>query len=78
MQPLSLVQLSARKLAKMPRSMFAGAETAVEQCVDKMEQALTLSELQLSDAERLAFDRMWRVCRSFLAEHERLLTSECE
>jgi hypothetical protein len=42
-----------------------------------MGNAESLAELteDMSEYERRAFDAMWRVCRDFLAEHERLLNT---
>lgn len=48
------------------------------ECVEAMENAATLKDLteEMSPYELHAFNVMWRVCRDFLAEHERLLNTE--
>jgi hypothetical protein len=45
-------------------------------CVDAMEQAKTLADLEMNEHEAQAFHAMWRVCRSFLAEHDRLIQGD--
>ena len=47
-------------------------------CVGDMQEAENLQELtrQMSEYEVRAFHAMWRVCREFLAEHERLLNQD--
>jgi hypothetical protein len=46
------------------------------QCVEAMEQAGYLDELDMNDYEQRAFMSMWKLCKTFLAEHERLMNSE--
>jgi hypothetical protein len=41
-----------------------------------MEEAESLSDLDMNDYEKAAFARMWDIARCFLAEHERLLNTE--
>lgn len=60
-------------MPSMTYCMFENAETELAQCVDAMEQAELLEDLDLNEYEQQAFHRMWRLCREFLAEHERLL-----
>lgn len=57
----------------MTYCMFENTETELAQCVDAMEQAERLEDLDFNEYENQAFLRMWRLCREFLAEHERLL-----
>jgi hypothetical protein len=57
--------------------MFENTLGDLSDCVDRMGNVETLAELteDMSEYERRAFDAMWRVCRDFLAEHERLLNT---
>ena len=50
------------------------------ECIEAMEKASTLQDLteEMSTYELQAFHMMWRACREFLAEHERLLTTSTE
>ena len=60
----------------MTYCMFENTEGELSQCIEAMEQADKIGELDMSNYERASFDRMWRLCRTFLAEHERLLNAE--
>ena len=46
------------------------------QCIDAMEEATCIDDLDMNEYERRAFYSMFHLCRSFLAEHERLLNTE--
>lgn len=59
----------------MSYCMFENTLGDLSDCVDRMGNVETLQELDLNAYERRAFDEMWRVCRDFLAEHERLLNT---
>ena len=63
-------------MANMSYCMFENTSQDLAQCVDAMENAETLDDLDMNDYEKRAFYEMWNTCRSFLAEHERLLTAE--
>ena len=63
-------------MPSMTYCMFENTEGELSQCVEAMEQAENIDELDMSDYERASFHRMWRLCRTFLAEHERLLNAE--
>ena len=45
-------------------------------CVDAMESARSVADLDMNEYEKRAFYSMFRMCRSFLAEHERLLSAQ--
>lgn len=61
----------------MSYCMFENTLGDLGDCVSRMEEAESLQELteDMSEYELRAFHEMWRVCRDFLAEHERLLNS---
>ena len=59
----------------MTYCMFENTETELAQVVDAMSGAKSLSDLDLTEQEIMAFKRMWSLSRQFLAEHERLLNS---
>lgn len=63
-------------MPSMSYCMFENTETEMGQLVDAMTEANSLDELDLNEYEKAAFMRMWRLCRDFLAEHERLLNAE--
>lgn len=63
-------------MPSMTYCMFENTEGELSQCVDLMEQAENIGELDMSEREFAAFSRMFRLCRTFLAEHERLLSVE--
>ncbi len=63
-------------MASMSYCLFENTATELERCVAQMQQVNHLSELEFSQYENTAFLSMWHMCRSFLAEHERLLNSE--
>lgn len=60
-------------MPSMSYCMFENTESEIAQCVKAMEEASSMDDLDLNDYEKAAFLRMWRLCREFLAEHERLL-----
>lgn len=51
---------------------FENTEIELEQCVDAMEAAGSIEDLDMNDYEVQAFDRMWHLAKKFLYEHERL------
>lgn len=63
-------------MPSMTYCMFENTEGELSQCVEAMEQAENIGELDMSEYEWQAFSRMFRLCRTFLAEHERLLNAE--
>lgn len=65
-------------MPSMSYCMFENTLSEMSQCVSAMEDAESIADLDLNQYERRAFDEMWRMCRDFLAEHERLLNAEVE
>jgi hypothetical protein len=63
-------------MPSMSYCKFENTEMELAQCVEAMEQAGYLDELDMNDYEQRAFLSMWRLCKTFLAEHERLMNSE--
>jgi hypothetical protein len=60
----------------MSYCLFENTNGELSRCVSRMEEAETLRDLKLNEYERRAYDEMWRVCRDFLAEHERLSNTQ--
>ena len=67
-------------MPSMSYCRFENTLGELSECVRAMEEAESLGDLteQMSDYELRAFNAMWRVCRDFLAEHERLLNTQGE
>lgn len=65
-------------MGNMSYCRFENTLSALGDCVDAMEEANSLSELDLNQYETNAFMEMFRTCRAFLAEHERLLSNSEE
>ena len=63
-------------MSNMSYCMFENTSQDLAQCVAAMEEAETLDDLDMNDYEKRAFYEMFRLARSFLAEHERLLNAE--
>lgn len=63
-------------MPSMSYCMFENTLGELDQCIDAMENAETIADLDMNDYEKRAFFAMWDKCRTFLAEHERLLNSE--
>jgi hypothetical protein len=63
-------------MASMSYCMFENTENEMRQVVDAMSEADSLRDLDLNSYEHEAFLRMFRLARNFLAEHERLLSTE--
>lgn len=60
----------------MSYCMFENTSRDLEQCISAMEEAETIADLDMNSYESSAFYAMFRLCRNFLAEHERLLNTE--
>jgi hypothetical protein len=56
--------------------MFENTQRDLADCVSAMEDAESLDDLDMGEYETRAFYEMFRTCRAFLAEHERLLNAE--
>jgi len=65
-------------MPSMEYCLFENTAGELGACVSRMSEAGSLQELteQMSEYELRAFHEMWRTCRDFLAEHERLLNSQ--
>ena len=63
-------------MANMSYCRFENTLRDLEDCVEAMGNAPSLSELDMNEYEERAFYVMWNVCREFLAEHARLIQRE--
>lgn len=63
-------------MGSMSYCLFENTLSDFGRCVDKMMEAETLEDLDLNDYEMQAFLSFWRACREFMAEHERLLSTQ--
>lgn len=65
-------------MGSMSYCLFENTLGELGRCIDRMSEAESLQELtgRMSEYEERAFHEMWRTCRDFLAEHERLLNSQ--
>jgi exonuclease VII small subunit len=59
----------------MSYCLFENTASELGRCVERMEEADSLTDLDFSQYEKAAFYEMFRTCRDFLAEHERLLNA---
>lgn len=62
-------------MSSMSYCLFENTASELARCVERMEEANSLTDLDFSQYEKAAFYEMFRTCRDFLAEHERLLNS---
>ena len=67
-------------MSSMSYCLFENTAGELARCVERMEEAGSIQDLDFSQYELSAFYSMFNTCRSFLAEHERLLNAEavCE
>ena len=67
-------------MSSMSYCLFENTLGELGACVNRMAEAATLQDLidDMSKYERAAYGEMWRVCRDFLAEHERLMNTPLE
>ncbi len=63
-------------MPSMSYCMFENTVSELGQCLEAMENAESIEDLDLNKYEEAAFYSMFRICRDFLAEHERLLNKE--
>lgn len=63
-------------MGSMSYCLFENTAGELGRCVERMEEATCLEDLDFNEYEQRAFMAMWRTCRDFLAEHERLLNVE--
>jgi len=62
-------------MSSMSYCLFENTASELSRCVERMQEANSLTDLDFSQYEKAAFYEMWRTCRDFLAEHERLLNA---
>jgi len=62
-------------MANMSYCRFENTLSDLSDCLEAMEEAKSLQDLNLNKYEESAFMEMFRTCRAFLAEHERLLNA---
>ena len=62
-------------MSSMSYCLFENTASELGRCVERMEEADSLTDLDFSQYEKAAFYEMFRTCRDFLAEHERLLNA---
>ncbi len=62
-------------MSSMSYCLFENTASELSRCVARMEEANSLTDLDFSQYEKAAFYEMFRTCRDFLAEHERLLNA---
>jgi exonuclease VII small subunit len=62
----------------MSYCLFENTASELARCVERMEEANSITDLDFSQYEKAAFYEMWRTCRDFLAEHERLLNASVD
>ena len=65
-------------MPSMSYCKFENTLGELDQCIEAMENAETISDLDMNDYEKRAFFAMWDKCRTFLAEHERLIITQYE
>ena len=65
-------------MSSMSYCLFENTASELSRCVARMEEANSLTDLDFSQYEKAAFYEMWRTCRDFLAEHERLLNASVD
>ncbi len=62
-------------MSSMSYCLFENTASELGRCVERMEEANSITDLDFSQYEKAAFMEMFRTCRDFLAEHERLLNA---
>jgi len=63
-------------MPNMSYCRFENTLSALGDCIEAMENAESIEDLDMNNYEKAAFFAMFRTCRDFLAEHERLLSKE--
>jgi exonuclease VII small subunit len=62
-------------MASMSYCLFENTASELDRCVERMEEAESLDEMNLNEYEERAFMAMFQIARNFLAEHERLINA---
>lgn len=65
-------------MSNMSYCRFSNTSNDLRDCVDAMEEAYDLPELDLSRTELNAMKYMRQLCEKFIEEHDRLLAAESE
>lgn len=63
-------------MSNMSYCRFENTSNDLRDCVDAMEEAYDLPEMDLSTSELRSMKYMRELCERFLEEHDRLLASE--
>lgn len=63
-------------MGSMSYCLFENTASELERCVNRMEEAESVADMDFNEYELRAFESMFRIARDFLAEHERLLNAE--
>ena len=63
-------------MANMSYCMFENTSNDLRDCVSAMEEAYDVPELDLSESEMISMQYMYRLCKNFLAEYDRLMIAE--
>ena len=65
-------------MSNMSYCRFENTSDDLLDCVNAMQEACTLDELDLSEYESSAMKRMRKLCERFLEEYERLQNTDSE
>ena len=63
-------------MSNMSYCRFQNTSMDLRDCVDAMEEAYDLPELDLSKDEMQSMNWMRQLCEKFIEEHDRLMSSE--
>lgn len=59
-------------MTSMSYCMFENTSIELSQCVDAMENANDIEDLDLSSYEQDAFREMYALCKAYIGEYERI------
>lgn len=63
-------------MSNMSYCRFENTSNDLQDCINAMDEAATVADLDLSSYEEAAFDRMAEQCQRFLALHESLAATK--
>lgn len=63
-------------MPSMSYCKFENTEIDMRQCVEAMEEAFSIEDLEMNQYEKPAFDRLYRLCYRFVEEAKRLKEDE--
>ena len=63
-------------MANMSYCRFENTSNDMRDCVDAMEEAYDLAELDLSKSEQRSMNRMRELCDRFIEQYDRLFAAE--